>query len=51
MTGVRKEKCIGLQWMDRNSCYKTTGVHPSFQMKLNHAVDRDLMIEGQNEVF
>ena len=48
MIGIRKEEYIGFWGMDRNSCYKTIGVHPSFQMKLYHTAESDLIFEGKN---
>ena len=48
MTGIRKKECIGVWRRNGRSLNEAIGVHPPFQMKSNHAVDRNQMIEGKN---
>ena len=45
MAGIHEKECIEIWRMDEHSLEKATGVHPPLKMKLNHTVDRILMIE------
>ena len=45
MTGIRKKECIGIWRMDECSLSESIGVHSPFEVKSNHTVYWNLMIE------